>query len=420
MNDGSEAPWRDARIRLYRDGLLDDTLPFWLRHGVDEERGGLFTGLDRDGSVIDTDKGIWPQCRFAWLLATVCDALRDGAAPRQEAASANPTAAVAAQRTAWLEVARTTLEFVDRFGFDADGRMFFSVTRDGQPLRKRRYVFSEAFAAIAHAAYGRAAHCDRSKDRALELFRTLIRYHTTPGLLEPKFNPATRRTKGLAMPMIIIVTAQELRLTLDDPLLTEWIDRAIAEIGTDFFKPEHDAVLETVGVDGALLDTFDGRLLNPGHAIEAGWFVLAESVYRGGDAHLEELGLKIIDTSWRRGWDTEHGGMLYFTDVRGLPSAEYWHDMKFWWPHNEAVLANLLAFLVTSDEVHRERYELVHRWAYEHFPDSEHGEWFGYLHRDGTLSTRLKGNLWKGPFHLPRMQLYAWQWLEGKGLLAGR
>jgi N-acylglucosamine 2-epimerase len=51
----------------------------------------------------------------------------------------------------------------------------------------------------------------------------------------------------------------------------------------------------------------------------------------------------------------------------------------------------------------------VHDWAYAHFPDPVHGEWFGYLHRDGTISTRLKGSLWKGPFHLGRMQWYCAQ-----------
>jgi N-acylglucosamine 2-epimerase len=34
------------------------------------------------------------------------------------------------------------------------------------------------------------------------------------------------------------------------------------------------------------------------------------------------------------------------------------------------------------------------------------------VYRDGRLSVPLKGNLWKGPFHLPRMQLVCWKLLE--------
>ncbi len=59
----------------YRDGLLNDTLPFWLEHGLDREHGGVHTALDRSGRVVDTDKAIWPQGRFAWLLATLHQAV---------------------------------------------------------------------------------------------------------------------------------------------------------------------------------------------------------------------------------------------------------------------------------------------------------------------------------------------------------
>ena len=88
------------------------------------------------------------------------------------------------------------------------------------------------------------------------------------------------------------------------------------------------------------------------------------------------------------------------------PVQEYWHDMKFWWPHNETIIATLLAHQLTNEPKYEQWHTMVHDWSYAHFPDEKHGEWFGYLHRDGRLSVRLKGNLWKGPFHLPRMLWY--------------
>ena len=177
-------------------------------------------------------------------------------------------------------------------------------------------------------------------------------------------------------------------------------------------KPEFEAVMETVGPGGEFIDSFDGRMLCPGHAIEAAWFILNESKLRGGDDRLRKIGLTILDWSWRWGWDGEHGGIIYYRDVKGLPCTEYWHDMKFWWPQNEAIIATLLAYQITGDEKYARRHQLAHDWAHEHFPDAERGEWFGYLHRDGRLSTPLKGNMWKGPFHLPRMQLVCWKLLE--------
>ena len=124
-----------------------------------------------------------------------------------------------------------------------------------------------------------------------------------------------------------------------------------------------------------------------------------------------KLGTTILDWSLELGWDKKYGGVLHFRDARGLSCAEYYHDMKFWWPHTEALVATLMAYQMTGEAKYAEWYRQVHEWTYGHFPDSEYGEWFGYLHRDGTPSTMLKGSLWKGFFHLPRMQLICWRLL---------
>jgi len=294
--------------------------------------------------------------------------------------------------------------------------MFFSLTREGRPLRKRRYIFSEIFAIIALAAYGKAARDDRSKQEALDLFKRVLGYLETPGALPPKTDPEVRPMKGLSVPMCLLVTAQELRKAVADPLLDRVIDRNIADVERDFMKPEFKCVLETVGPNGEFLDNFDGRLVLPGHAIEVGWFILEEARLRGGNRRLIDIGTKIIDWSFELGWDRECGGLYYFRDARGLPVTEYNQDMKFWWPHNEAIIGSLLAYQLTGDEKYARWHAAVHDWAHAHFADPVHGEWFGYLRRDGSVSTALKGNMWKGFFHLPRMQWYCWQRLEEMGV----
>jgi N-acylglucosamine 2-epimerase len=216
--------------------------------------------------------------------------------------------------------------------------------------------------------------------------------------------------------MCLLVTAQELRKAMPDPLLDQVIDRNIADVERDFMKPEFKCVLETVGPNGEFLDNFDGRLVLPGHAIEVGWFILEEARLRQGNRRLIDIGTKIIDWSFELGWDSECGGLYYFRDARGLPMTEYNQDMKFWWPHNEAIIGSLLAYQLTGDEKYARRHKAVHDWAHAHFADPVHGEWFGYLRRDGSVSTALKGNMWKGFFHLPRMQWYCWQRLEEMGV----
>ena len=376
---------------IYRDGLLDDTIPFWIRHSIDREFGGFLFSVDRDGSLLDTDKGMWQTCRFTWMLATLYNRVE--------------------KRPEWLELALHGIDFIDKYGFDSDGRMFFHLTRDGRPIRKRRYVFTETFASIAYSALFKATGEKVYAEKARKLFETVIKHFSNPGLTTPKFT-ATRPMKGLANPMISIVTAQELRDNLDDPGYTGTIDKFIEEIHRDFMKPDFEAVLESVGSNGEFLDHFDGRLLCPGHAIEAAWFILNEAKIRGADPALIRLGTTILDWMWEIGWDKEYGGILYYRDVKGLPVQEYWQDMKFWWPQNEAIIATLLAYQLSGDPKYDRWHDLIHEWVYDHFPDPEHGEWYGYLHRDGRISVPLKGNLWKGPFHIPRMQLYAWQITE--------
>lgn len=380
---------------VYRDTLLQDVMPFWLRHGIDHRHGGILTCLDRDGSVIDTDKSVWFQGRAGWVFSTLYNTVE--------------------KRGDWLEAARSCVEFSRNHCFSPEGKMYFSVTRDGKPLRMRRYVYSEAFAAVSYAAYARATGDNRAADDAAECFATYLHHSFTPGVMPPK-HEATRPMKGIAPLMIAIVTAQEIRANLGDIVVrektcSEWINSSIEEIRSDFFKPDLEVLLEVVAPDGSLIDHHEGRTLNPGHAIECAWFIMHEGRHRN-DPSLIALGTQILDFMWKRGWDQEHSGLLYFTDLFDKPVQEYWHDMKFWWPHNEAIIATLLAHRLTGGQRYADMHRQVHDWSFKHFSDPEHGEWHGYLHRDGRISSRAKGTMYKGPFHLPRMLWYCWRELD--------
>jgi len=383
---GMHASRLDALVRVYRDGLLQDTVPFWLRHGADPEYGGIMTCLDRDGSLVDTDKGVWQQGRFAWTLGVLVNTVE--------------------RRPEWLAAAEHTLGFIEARCIDADGRMFFHVTRDGRPIRKRRYAFSEAFAAMAFGEHARATGRARSRDMAERLYLAYAGHEPSP----PKWRD-TRPMKSMSGPMIQIAVCQALRESIGLARADGDIDRAIAEIRRDFMKPDLRCCLEHVGPDGAVIGHADGRLLNPGHAIEGAWFLMLEGKTRGIGEYVA-AGCDILDWMWDRGWDQVHGGLLSFADLDGKPVAEYWHDMKFWWPHNEAIIATLLAYQLTGDARYARLHERAHDYAYGLFPDPEFGEWFGYFHRDGRLSSPAKGTLYKGCFHLPRQQLVCWRLCE--------
>ena len=253
----------DELMNLYKTSLLEDVMPFWERHGVDHEAGGFFTFLERDGSVYGTDKPVWLMGRATWTFATLHRLVE----PRPE----------------WLQLARSGCDFLTRHCFAPNGKMYFSVTREGNPLRMRRYVFSELFAALAMSATAAITGDDNLKRRSIELFDVFVKYQTEPGLIEPKIDPQTRPTKSLAPLMCLLNVADSMLLIDQDARYERIIDEAIEELFRYFVKEDIGAVLETVGPRGEVLDTTDGRCLNPGHAIEAAWFVM-EIARRRSDA----------------------------------------------------------------------------------------------------------------------------------------
>ena len=367
----------------YREDLVKNIMSFWMQHGVDHEHGGVYTCVDRDGTLMDTTKSVWFQGRFAYICAYAYNHIE--------------------QRAEWLDAAKSTIDFIEAHCFDTDRHMFFEVTADGTPLRKRRYVFSESFAAIAMAEYSKATGDKSYADKAMQIFRDMRRMLTTPGLLEPKYLP-TMEAQGHSITMILINVANVLRQVCDDAELEEQTELSIKALAQYFIHPEYKALLETVGPKGEFIDTINGRLINPGHCIETSWFLL-DVAERKGDKELQKLALQIFDWSWDWGWDKEFGGIINFRDCKGFPQQDYSQDMKFWWPQCETIIACLYAYKLTGDEKYLERHRLISEWTYAHFPDHEYGEWYGYLHRDGSVAQPAKGNIFKGPFHVPRMMI---------------
>ena len=374
--------------KTYKDDLTENILPFWLKHGLDTVNGGFYTCLNRDGSLMDTTKSVWFQGRGGFVFAHAYNTIE--------------------QKPEWLAASKSAVEFLEKYCFDTDGRMYFEVTAEGVPLRKRRYLFSESFAAIAMSEYSIASGDQKYAHKALDIFKLILKYKNTPGLLEPKYNE-NFQARGHLLCMILINTASCIRRAIQDDILNHQIDESIDHIARYFMKPEFEALLEMVGPNGEFIDTNAGRTINPGHCIETSWFILEEAKFRNWDPKLVEMAETILNWSWKWGWDEEFGGIINFRDCKDLPSQDYAQDMKFWWPQNETIIATLYAYLATKDAKYLEMHKQISDWTYAHFPDQEYGEWYGYLHRDGSVAQPAKGNLFKGPFHVPRMMMVAYR-----------
>lgn len=372
----------------YKKDLTENILPFWLKYGIDKENGGIYTCLDREGKLMDPTKSVWFQGRAGFIFSYAFNNID--------------------KKEEYLSAAKSCIDFIEKYCFDSDGRMYFEVTADGKPLRKRRYVFSECFAIIAMAEYSKATGDREYAQKSLQLFKDVLRFIDTPGILEPKYLPE-QKAIGHSITMILINTAAIVREVMPDPILDQRIDLSIEMIRKYFLHPEYKALLEMVTPDGKLIDTINGRVINPGHCIETSWFLLDEAKRRGWDSgsgkDIKEMALQILDWSWDWGWDDEFGGIINFKDCKGFPAQDYSQDMKFWWPQTEGIIAALLAYEATGNEKYLEMHKKVNDWAYANLPDKIYPEWFGYLHRDGTVAQTAKGNIFKGPFHIPRMMI---------------
>ncbi len=364
---------------------------FWLKNGMDREHGGVYTCLDRKGEVYSTDKSVWMQGRCAWTFSHLCR--------------------LYGKRPEWMEAAKSCLDFMEAHCLNRKkgNRMYFSVTADGKPLRQRRYFYSETFYSMANAEYyglvGERVYLERAR-RAFDTYWDLWHGAPDPTGLGPKGIPETRSGRSFGNPMICLNMASIMLRV--DPDRRDWYLSCCAECIHDIFTyhvhPEIPAVLENVGPNGeARLDFTEGRVLNPGHAIESVWFIL-EYAKTVGDTALVEKAEQIFNWSFAAGWDKEYGGLLYFTDALGKPTEAYEHDMKLWWPHNEILISALMLYRDTGKEEYLEKFYLTLDYCKKHFADPAFGEWYGYLRRDGKpTEPSTKGSTYKGPFHLPRM-----------------
>lgn len=377
---------------FYHDTLLKDIMSFWTKSDlIDKEYGGFITSVDRVGKSYNDDKSVWFQGRCLWTFSKLCNVY--GIQPE------------------WAEAADRGADFLKKYCIDQkDGRMYFTVTREGQPLRKRRYYFSESFLVVGFAEYYLLRGDKKDLELAEKYFDLMYSIYkdvsADPFKITPKENSEVRNLHSNSNPMVLVSSAQTLRRV--NPVKEDYYDRIIEDIIDDMirlhYKEELHCVLENVCVDGSILDNPVGRTINPGHSIENAWFLMnyANST---GNSELLDKALNILRWSLELGWDEQYGGIYYFRDVYNRPCEQLEHDMKLWWVHNEALIATLLAANLTGDTYYDEWYEKIHDYVFSHFPDKEHGEWYGYLHRDGSVSHEQKGSLWKGPYHLPRAMI---------------
>ncbi len=367
---------------LYAQELVNEVLPFWVKNSPDSVNGGFFTCLDASGKVFDTDKFMWLQGRQVWCLSYMYHHLK----PEQQ----------------WLDMAIQGADFMLKHGRDNEGNWYFSLDQMGRPLVQPYNIFSDCFATMALAALDRVCPGKGYGEVAVETFDNIIARRQNPKGAYNKNYPGTRPMRNFSLPMILCNLALELEHVIGSDAVNAFIPEVLHEVMDIFYQPELGVILENVAEDGSLVDSFDGRLLNPGHAIEAMWFVM-DIGHRIGNKKLIAQATQIMLNTLQKGWDNEYGGIFYFLDLHGHPPQQLEWDQKLWWVHVETLVALAKGYQYTGNQDCLRWFMKVHEYSWQHFRDDKNGgEWYGYLNRQGEVLLHLKGGKWKGCFHVPR------------------
>ncbi|WP_304068195.1 AGE family epimerase/isomerase [Pedobacter glucosidilyticus] len=383
----------DNYSKVYKKELIESIIPFWMKHSKDEKYGGFFTCLDRYGNVFDTDKFMWLQGRQVWTFATLYNKLE-----------ANP---------AYLAMAQHGANFMQKYGRDAHGDWYFSLNQEGKPLVQPYNIFSDCFATMGFGALYTATGKDEYADIAKKTFENILKRRDNTKGKYNKIYPGTRELRNFSLPMILSNLSLEIEHLLDKSLVNNLIADVIDEVMNVFYQPEYGVIFENVNKDGSFSDTFEGRLLNPGHTIEAMWFMMDLGV-RLNDKDLVNKAIEIAIKTLEYGWDKDFGGIFYFLDFKGHPPLQLEWDQKLWWVHLEALVCMAKAWALTGNAQAKYWFEKLHEYSWKHFRDEEYGEWYGYLNRRGEVLINLKGGKWKGCFHAPRAMFQVYKTFELK------
>ncbi|MFI3202257.1 MAG: AGE family epimerase/isomerase [Eubacteriales bacterium] len=378
---------RVAQVELFK------SIDFWLTHGMDQEYGGIYNYLDQTGTIYSTDKSVWTQGKSAWFFSYLCSNYE--------------------QKEEWLTAAKSCLDFLENkcFNRNAKGRMYFQVTKEGKPLRQRRYCFSEAYYTIANAQYYELTQDPVYLARAKQSYQLI--YNINNGIIKDpagigeKEISATRASRSLSIPLIFLNIIQVLapldkeKQKLYDRHAKECIDSII----NFHMNVALQCTLETVGLDGTFWSEIStGRIINSGHSFRASWALLDYAKHLGSEGDsIRKTACNILEWTFDKLWDQEYGGFYYLQDCLGKPTEAFESDLKIWWSHTEALIATLMAYRDTREEKYLTMFYQVWKYCQDHFADSKYGEWYGYLNRNGTIKEpSVKGDTYKGSFHLPR------------------
>ena len=373
--------------RQYESELVDRVIPWWMDHAVDFKDGGMLYDLRLDGTVLSGEKSMWSQARALYTWSALYNRVGN--------------------RYEWLDLADHIYTFVLGIGRDSRWEWPEAVHKDGRIKEGPGRIYADGFAIMGMTEYATATGEDDAVDAALKTYDALQERMDEPGPhldVPPELLP-TAKCHGISM--IFSMVFHELGRYLNNPeIMQAGYDHAL-QILDEFRRPDREVLLEYIGTDGKELDAPQGRLVRPGHAIESMWFLLHIFGDRRERSRADQA-VECLRWHLEKGWDARYGGMFQTLDADGKPTEP--DAEKCLWPHNEALVALLMAYEHSREPWCLEWFDKVHQWTFAHFRVPECGEWREKVQRDGRAPAEAERV--HTAFHLPRSLMLCLESLE--------
>lgn len=374
--------------------LLEEIMPFWLRHSIDDA-GGINTCIADDGHLISREKWFWSQWRAVWVFSEIYRCIE--------------------RKQQWLDLAYHVYHFCCKHGWDESVPGWVLRTdHEGNVLAGCDSIYVDGFAIYGATALSRATGDDEplqlaSKTAVATRKRLALPHDQIPHFPYPV--PAGARMHGI--PMMFSLVFWELAQLADNDELRRHACKLSDEVFNDFYRGDRDLIVERIAADGSEFAAPSGTTVVPGHAIEDMWFQAHIARDRGDRARID-LAMRLMRRHLETGWDQEHGGLFLAIDADGSDEVDWgFSDAKLWWPHTEALYGLLLCHQLTGAAWAWDWYQRVHAYTFSHYPLPELGEWRQKLNRRGEPITDIVALPVKDPFHLPRALILSIDLLRG-------
>ena len=372
---------------LYRSELLDRTIPFWLKYGIDWKNGGICTCISDEGKVLSGDKYVWSQLRAIWTFSALYNKIEK----KQE----------------YIDAATHIFNFIKQAGCNDKGQWYFCLDETGKPLFDgATSIYCDGFAIYGFTEFARATGNQEAINLARAAYANTQPRLAVPGSYQTYPLPIPANAKAHGISMIFASVFDELGDFLNDQLIRDAALAHAHQVMDVFRRPGARRLYEFVRLDDQPFAAPGGRLIVPGHAIESMWFMIHIFQRRGDEPRVRQA-IDCIRWHLELGWDKEYGGIVRAIDPEGLPPWNVLTDGKIWWVHTETLYALLLAYSICKEQWCLDWFQRVHDYSFSHFPVPEYGEWIQNLDRQGNKANTSVALPVKDPFHLARSLIYS-------------